>query len=222
MSSLIALNVFTNARVEAPFTNVLERTLASFHETFGDVNDTTIYYDPHPYVEHAIEYRKNLNKLGYPVIETTGFAHGYLRSIFESDTKYLFQLEDDWSFHNISHPLHELTTLMGENSIPHLRFSRHSPVKENYPNKWASYGTEKQWGDIKYIETDNVSNNPHIIDRQHYVENRLQYIDPTQGASFGVEENMTSKGLVSCQYGGWEHPPTLTHLTKLTKKRKRT
>lgn len=221
MSLLTALNVFTNARVEAPSTSVLERTLASFQETFGDGLVTTVYYDPHPFVEHADEYRRNLDSLGFRVVETTGFAHGYLRSIVESTAPFLFQLEDDWSFQHISHSLHELRTLMDVEKICHLRFSRHSPVKEHYPNKWCSHAVEKEWNGIKYLETDNVSNNPHIIDRRHYIANRLQYIDPTQGESFGVEENMTRKNLLSCQYGGWDHPATLTHLTKLTKKRKK-
>lgn len=222
MSPLIECNVFTNARVEAPSTSVLEATLASLDETFG-LAPTRIYYDPHPFVEHAAEYQRNLERVWGEdkIIKTTGFAHGYMRSIVESEADFLFQLEDDWSFQNIEHELVDIVRMMRDEGIPHFRFTRDDTREENYPNKWTTYAIEKESNGIKYLETDNVSNNPHIINRKHYIENRLQYIDPTETASFGVEENLTRKGLVSCQYGGFGYPPTLTHLTKLTKKDRR-
>lgn len=77
--------------------------------------------------------------------------------------------------------------------------------------KWQTIMVEKESAGIKYCETDNLSNNPHIIDRKYYLENILSRITILPG-SRGIEENLTKKELIGCQYGPLDYPETIKHL----------
>ena len=73
---------------------------------------------------------------------------------------------------------------------------------------------------IKFLKTDCMSNNPHIIDRKFYLAHIAQHIKPELGKSFGLEEILNRREFISNVYGTFGDEPCIKHLTKLTIKRK--
>lgn len=211
----IELSIFTNCINTAPSIAIIKKTYESFVETFGEI-PYKIYLDPHPNEAAYPEYKKNLEKYfkGAVIIPTTGLSDGYKKSIRESGADYLFQLEHDWSFVTplIGHSLQEIMETMTAEGIYHFRFSKHENRLHPDLLKWQTIMTAKECRrtGIRYCETDNLSNNPHIIDRRKY----LGFLDRilTRTGARGIEENLTKKGLVGCQYGGLNYPPTIKHL----------
>lgn len=214
------LNIFTNATDKAPSIDVIIATHNSFVETFGEV-PMTIYFDPHPNTAKAVEYFDNLNRyFDCEIIKTTGLADGYVRSIKNGSDDYLFQLEHDWTFETkfIPHRLSDIIKVMKIEGIYNFRFNKHTNEQTQKLKKWQSFITEKHNATVgmNYCETDNLSNNPHIIDRNKYLT-LLDRIKIDQ-ASFGLEEYLTKKDLISCVYGGLGYPATIQHQGKITKK----
>jgi hypothetical protein len=207
----IELNIFTNSIRTAPSTAIIEKTFRSFVDTFGNI-PTKIYLDHNP--RHAITkyYAQNLAaQFGVNPIITNSLSEGYTRSIKESSADYLFQLEHDWTFQNINHTLPQIIEAMGAAGIYHFRFSKHPNTLTPQLMKWQTVMIGKESCGIKYCETDNLSNNPHIIDRKYYLDNLMDRIALLPG-SRGIEGNLTKKGLVGCQYGPLDYPPTIKHL----------
>jgi hypothetical protein len=210
---MISLNIFANCCKDSPDTKIIREAYKSFVDTFGEI-ETTIYLDPNPHPERYEEYSNNLKD--FNIIKTSGLADGYIRSIENSTQPYLFQLEYDWKFQNIKHSLKEITDLMNRHLICHFRFSKNRITPENAINKWCSTAIQVE-AEIPYIRTDNMSNNPHIIDRLFYLQNMMDKIE-RKVASHGIEENLTRKEFASCVYGRFGDEPTIVHLTPLTKK----
>jgi len=207
----IELSIFTNSIPTAPSTEIIEKTFHSFVDTFGGI-PAKIYLDPKPNRVAFGQYRENLRKqFGIDPVITSSLSDGYVRSIRESKADYLFQLEHDWIFQNITHTLPQILEAMSAAKIYHFRFSKHPNTLVPELMKWQTVMVEKESCGIKYCETDNLSNNPHIIDRRYCLENLLPKLAVLPGSS-GIEERLTKKGLVGCQYGPIDYPPTIKHL----------
>lgn len=207
----IELNIFTNSIRTAPSTAIIGKTHQSFLDTFGLI-PTKIYFDPKPNRAAADDYILNLRKqFGIEPIITTSLSDGFIRSINESKADYLFQLEHDWIFQNVNHSLPQILEAMAAAGIYHFRFSKHPNTLKPELEKWQTIMVEKESAGIKYCETDNLSNNPHIIDRKYYLDNFMDRIAVLPG-SRGIEGNLTKKGLIGCQYGPLDYPPTIKHL----------
>jgi hypothetical protein len=207
----IELSIFTNSIRTAPNTAIIEKTFHSFVDTFGGV-PAKIYFDPKPNRSGANNYLRNLRKqFGIDPIVTTSLSDGYVYSIKKSKADYLFQLEHDWIFQNINHTLPQILETMAAAKLYHFRFSKHPNTLTPGLMKWQTIMAEKESAGIKYCETDNLSNNPHIIDRKYYLNNLLSRIAVLPG-SRGIEGNLTKKGLIGCQYGPLDYPPTIKHL----------
>ncbi len=199
----ISLNIFANCYKEEPDIDILIETYLSFIENFGEIK-TRVYLDPNPYNKFQ-EYKELIQaEIDCEVIKTKGLADGYLLSL-KNKEDYLFQLEFDWEFQNINYTLEELVQLMEKDKIYNLRFpvKLYTPknYKEGYRQKYITRAEEK--GDkIKYLLTDEVSNQPHIINREYYLKN-VKGIK-RDGASFGIEENLNKK-YDCCILGGWNN-----------------
>lgn len=137
-------------------------------------------------------------------MNTIGLADGYIKAIQACTDDYIFMLEHDWEFiRKPEHSLSEITDMMRENNIHHLRFNKRSnePVKKD---NWLI-----DWGG--YCETPFVSNNPHIIDRKAYRKYIEQgWIQP-RGKDLGIEE-IISKHINGYIYGGIGYPQMINHL----------
>jgi hypothetical protein len=213
------LNIFTNCSDYSPSIDIIKKTYLSFIETFGPGIKFDIYLDPNPHKERADEYMENLERyFKRPVILTKGLADGYVKSIRSNIDDYMFQLEYDWSFQNINHSLADVVKLMNETGVYNFRFNKSTYTPENYTSKFCSLAIPKEHNGIKYLETDCMSNNPHIINREYYEENIIKHIDTKIGKSFGMEEILNRREFRSNVYGSFGDEPCIKHLTKLTKK----
>jgi hypothetical protein len=211
---MIELNIFTNCIPTAPSIEVIKNTYNSFVEAFGSFDiPITIYIDPRPHYEAYNAYKEALKAhFNCNIVETTSLSDGYIKSITNSKSDYLFQLEHDWLFnsHLIKHTLDEITSVMRKKGLYHFRFSKHHNTLKPFLMKWQTIMEEKECDGLWYCETDNLSNNPHIIDRKKY----LTFLDKIRldTGSHGIEERLTKKGLIGCQYGSLDYPPTIKHL----------
>lgn len=208
----IELNIFTNCTRSAPRLKIIKATMRSFLDTFGEM-PFRIFIDPGPKNVAFEQYKANIESsfATKNIVMTSGLSDGYVRSIKESEADYLFQLEHDWTFQNITHSIDEILAAMAKAGIYHFRFSKHPNTITEQLMKWQTVMIEKEAAGVKYCETDNLSNNPHIIDRKYYLKNLINRISVLPG-SRGIEGNLTKKGLVGCQYGGLDYPRTIIHL----------
>lgn len=207
----IELSLFTNCTRTAPSLAIIQKTFNSFLATFGEI-PAKIYLDPGPNNPAFERYRENIIKqFGIEPILTSSLSDGYIKSIRGSEADYLFQLEHDWIFQNIKNTIPEILAAMVAAGIYHFRFSKNPNTITEQLMKWQTVMVEKEAAGIKYCETDNLSNNPHIIDRKYYLKNLIDKISILPG-SRGIEGNLTKKGLIGCQYGGLDYPRTIIHL----------
>lgn len=215
------LNIFTNCSEYAPSISIIKETFLSFLTHFGMPKEIGVYLDPHPFTERYEEYKKNLEEyFNVKVVETNGLADGYLKSLKDTKEDYIFQLEYDWSFQNINHSMDEILKLMKETGIYNFRFNKSTYTPLNYKSKYCTLANQKEHNGIKYIETDCMSNNPHIIDRKFYLAHIAKHIKPELGKSFGLEEILNCREFRSNVYGEFGDEPCVKHLTKLTIKRR--
>ena len=209
------LNIFTNAHETAPSPLMVQKTYKSFCDTFGHVKPI-IWVDPHPNVKHARKYIQNLRNQFSDVRETKSLSDGYVRSIRECETDYLFQLEGDWVFNreHITHGLDEILQQMSDRQIYHFRFNKRE-------NKIAVWDKKMDAVDapVPYCISNNLSNNPHIICRKVYRQYGLIEVIKILPGSKGIEECLNSysdthgdEDLYSAVYGPAGHPATITHL----------
>lgn len=211
----IRLNIFSNATNDAPSLEVIERTWQSFVDTFGYI-PMTIYVDPHPNFAAFKKYARALTqRFGCEVVQTTGLAEGFVQSIENSTEDYLFQLEHDWVFTDaIKHSLPEILEVIQAERLYYMRFNRFPNTWTEREAKWQTFVEEKHTnaaGGMNYCLTDNLSNNPHILDRQYYLTHFVKRIDRTLPGAGLVEEVLTRKGYVGTLYGGLNYPPTVIH-----------
>ena len=205
---MISLNIFTNCHASSPSIEIVKNTYDSFVKTFGEIS-TTIYCDIHPHKERASDYIKNLSQIFPSVIHTDSLSDGYIKSIKNSDSDYLFQLEGDWIFNteNIKHTLSEIVEFMQILGIYHFRFNK----RENIPIVWDKRMDESEFMGMKYCTSNNLSNNPHIISRKKYLADFMDIIKVVPGSK-GIEEEMNKHGLTTCIYGEYGYSETITHL----------
>lgn len=202
----IELNIFTNCHKSSPDIGIVKNTYDSFVKTFSEI-PVTVYMDIHPYVDNAAQYCKNLKEIFPKIVSTTSLSDGYVKSIRNSDSDYLFQLENDWKFNdNINHSLEQITAFMSNIGCYHFRFNK----RENIKAGWDTRLDESEFMGIIFCSSNNISNNPHIIHREKYLNDFLDIIKVVPGSK-GIEENLNKFGLSTCIYGGIGYPNTIVH-----------
>jgi len=214
----IELHLFTNSTVHSPDTWHIENTYKSFCDTFKKEMPVTVWVDRQPNLERWEEYVVNLRKI-FPKVETEvgGLSHGYHTAAFKSPAEFLFMLEHDWEFYadRIPHTLDQIIDGMRKDNILHLRFNR--KLGGNQPDGHASLGHDIDWEDhegsvFPYSTVKQVSNNPHIINRERWVKEctpHTHYIGFTK--VHGLEEYLTASPIRGSIYGPRGHPPTVYH-----------
>ena len=208
---IVRLNLFTNCKPKA--FDLLKRAYESFLDTFEKI-PLTIYCDPKPDIEHFQEYKQNIkNYFKTDLIETTTLSDGYIKSL-EAKEDYLFQLQHDFVFQNINHSLKEILSVMDKTNNLYLGFNSHQNKIMEY---YYSFMREKEYNGLKYIEMDNISDRPHIINRKLYKEKCLPKIKLT-GRLEEIEVSLTKNEITGIQYGGIDYPPTIIHTQPTSKK----
>jgi hypothetical protein len=208
----IGLSVFTNSAANSPSLYPLLVCLKSFEDTFEYIKPI-IYVNDMPKKTKYQYYLHNIRRYlpECKIIETKGLADGFHKTIKERPEPYVFMLEHDWKFQNISHTLKEIIGVMKKDDLYYFGFNK-NPNRLEIPKIKSTFMKEKQTNNIHYILTDSLSNYPHIIDREYYLKNLLKRIKLNSSGSQGIEERLTNKGLIGARYGPLNHPPTLIHL----------
>ena len=201
---MISLHIFTNSTVNAPSTKHIDETYQSFLDVFGEIH-VTVWCDPNPNVEKSQKYIKNL-KFG-TINVTKSLSDGYIRAIKENNDEFMFMLEHDWTFLEITNSLDDLCKQMNEGKLTHLRFNK----RRNDPVKCDTWIKQKDGSFFSYCLTPCVSNNPHIIHRQRYIDTALPHIRLKSGSK-GIENQLYNKGVNSAIYGPIGLPKTVHHL----------
>ena len=218
--SNISLCIYTNCTIHnSTNANLLFKTLSSFISTFGlsEINKIWIFIDSNPLVENYELYKESIEKcmlhiqFPFEIIKTKSLSDGYLQSIKLCQTKYIFQLEHDWEFisDNINHTLNEITFTMDKLRLYHLRFNR----RQNLENGWNF--TIKQLKndlDVKVCQVTNLSNNPHIIDKDIYISDGFLDIIKLKSGADGIEEEFFLTDKKGHVYGRLGHLPTIKHI----------
>ena len=165
--------------------------------------------DKNPCFQYAESYKKNLLKYFDTVIDTNSLSHGYIKSVIRAKTEFIFQLEHDWIFNNnISHSLEMIVDAMKKYKLYHLRFNK----RENIVSTWDKKMIEKGDELFKYCITNNLSNNPHIINKRKYVDLVKRKIIKKSTGSLGIEhELLKHPDLEDAIYGPAGNPATVTH-----------
>ena len=65
---------------------------------------------------------------------------------------------------------------------------------------------------FEYTIVNNISNNPHIINRDKYIDEEYYKLQKLQKGSNGIEENLQNKLKKGVLYGKLDYPPTIIHL----------
>lgn len=203
----IELHIFTNSTISSPSTKMIENTENSFCHSFGTGYKTTIWFDPNPNLEKSQQYLSNLRILFPEINQTISLSDGYVSAVRKSQSNYLFMLEHDWEFlPTIQHSLDEIVNLMDQEKIIHMRFNKRS----NIPKKFDRELKEIKHPVFSYCTTNGVSNNPHVINREMYMDKMLQFITIRE-KSFGIEKELSNKGFRVAIYGAQNYPATISH-----------
>jgi hypothetical protein len=118
-------------------------------------------------------------------------------------------LEHDWVFvkQRITHTLEEICQAMDDNNLIHFRFNK----RKNIEHSWDTSLIEKK-GKVPYCLSPNLSNNPHIINRQLYISVALDKIKLLKNSK-GIEEVLLKeKDLYGAIYGSKHFDNTIIHL----------
>jgi hypothetical protein len=211
----IELHIFTNSTINSPSTEIIEQTLKSFEIIFKTKLNATVWCDPNPNLEKSEEYINALKNIFSVVNISSSLSDGYVKSIKQSQSDYLFMLEHDWEFlPSITHSLEEIIFEMNEQGHMYMQFHQHTnneiigreELKERARLKELPYKV------VPHCFSTHVSNNPHIIDRKKYTENALKYINIRKGSE-GIEwELIRSRKITGTIYGPLYHPKTIKHL----------
>jgi len=204
----IELNIFTNSGFSSPSTEFIEKTFDSFETTFDYTGSVKVWCDPNPNLISSDQYIDNLEKLFKNVSITSSLSDGYIQAVKQSDADFLFMLEHDWTFNrNIKHSLEEICTLMEKEELMHLRFNKR---KNKAVRSDTSLLERKAF--IPYCITPFISNNPHIIHRQTYIElalNNVKNEPGSKGIEYWISQNPNISGAI---YGGLAYPNTVYHI----------
>ena len=206
--SNIELHIFTNATVNAPSTEIIKQTYYSFCDCFNYQGDVTVWYDPNPNTDCADEYLKNLKNIFSTVNITSSLSDGYVNAVTSSTAEFLFMLEHDWKFlPTITHSLDEICQVIKKENLVHLRFNK----RLNKPIRLDKRLHEVN-STITYCITPILSNNPHIIQKDIYLEKAFPYLKKESGSK-GIERRLKRvKSLKGAIYGPLDYPPTVQHL----------
>lgn len=205
--STIELHVFTNSTVSSPSTKMIENTVRSFQTIFSVDLKPTVWCDSNPNIEQSESYLSNLKNIFSKVNRTSSLSEGYVKAIKESNSEFLFMLEHDWEFlSTITHSLTDIIEVMNQEKIVHLRFNKRSNIAKKFDKELKEIQHKK----MTYCSTNGVSNNPHIINRKKYLDEALQYITIRE-KSFGIEKELSNKGIYAAIYGCMNHPATILH-----------
>lgn len=203
----IELHLFTNATVSAPSTKMIESTYSSFCNCFNFNTTPIVWYDPKPNTKSSDDYSRNLKKIFSMVNVTSSLSDGYIQAVKSSTADFLFMLEHDWKFlSTIEHSLQDICNLMTSDRLVHFRFNKRSnrPVRLDKRLQEVSSG-------IQYCITPFLSNNPHIIQREIYLEKALPYVKKEAGSK-GIEQRLKRvKSLKGAIYGPLNYPQTVQH-----------
>lgn len=203
------LNIFTNCHVGCTTDPTIFDTYENYIETFGKPEKLTIYCDPHPHVDLYDEYAQQIEEyFGQPPIKTNGLADGYKHSLDNADTEYLFQLEADWNFQNISHSLLEIVTEQKRDMKLMMLFNQHENRHINWLSKWQTFFKPSR--NPMYCLSDRVSNNPHIIEVEAYRREAMHLVDWTVPGAGQIEQVLEKKFVIAV-YGQYRLPPTIVH-----------
>ena len=209
----ITVCIYTNCHKFAPSAEILKQTYISFLQTFDPASEipVRIYIDPHPDVGKLKKYREKISDtIPGEITITESLSDGYLRSLDDCKTPFIFQLEGDWLFngHEIKHSLAEIIDFMQAAEVYHFRFNK----RENKAAVWDKVMKPGNLNSFKFCRSNNMSNNPHIIDREWYNLDVKKYIAKLPGSK-GIEERLNQVGKYeSILYGGAGHPATVTHI----------
>lgn len=216
----ISLCVYTNCTsCNSSDTRLLTKTLQSFIECFDikSISDIVIYCDPHPninqyetYIKQVKDIQKMFENIPFRILKTKSLSDGYYKSIINSKTKYIFQLEHDWIFlkQNILHTLDDILNEMEQFEIPYMRFNK----RKNVICGSDLYLEEIKLQKFSVCKTPNMSNNPHIINRDFYYSNNYHKAIKIKHGSKGIEEELQAKYQNGYIYGGLNNEPTISHL----------
>lgn len=206
----IELNIFTNSSANSPSTTHIENTYASYFKTFRYGLKTTVWCDVNPNTKLSDEYINNLKKIFDNVNLTGSLIQGYHTAIKNSNSEFMFMLEHDWDFksENINHTLSQIIEGMRKDNILHLRFNKRT---NQDAQGWDLNLVEIKGSIFDFCMTDCVSNNPHIINRQRWLDEASKYIDIRCNGAYGLEEFLTRSPIRGAIYGPAGHPPTIYH-----------
>lgn len=203
------LNLFTNCTDTCLSNPTIFKTLDSFKQTFGEA-EISIYLDPNPNRNLLQAYSELIYRtLGVKPTITSGLADGYMKSLLMGKSKYIFQLEHDWTFQNITHSSNEIIEIMERDNLWFMLFNKHPNNGQLNGTKWQSYFTSTN---RDYCLTDRISNNPHIINREYYLKNIAPKINWTAKGAGQIEQVLQKSGLECAVYGKYSLPPTVKHL----------
>lgn len=203
----IELHIFTNSTISSPSTKMIEFTVNSFYKIFSSNLKISVWCDPNPNLDNSSQYFLNLKNI-FPIVNrTTSLSDGYFKAVSESDSDFLFMLEHDWEFlPTIKHSLETIIDIMFRENIIHLRFNKRSNIAKKFDKELKEFKHEI----MPYCFTNGVSNNPHIINRKKYIEEALKFIIIRE-KSFGIEKELSNKGLHAAIYGPKNYPATILH-----------
>jgi len=203
------IHIFTNSTINSPSTELITHTYNSFLETFSVDCPVTVWYDPKPNQEKADLYYKNLTKKFTNINITRSLSDGYIKAVEISQSKFLCMLEHDWEFlPTITNSIEDILEIIQTDDILHLRFNR----RKNREKGLDTYLKETKSKRFSYCKTPALSNNPHIIQKNLYVNQAKQYLKISK-SSMGIEQKLSPiRHLEGAIYGPIDYPPTINHL----------
>jgi hypothetical protein len=178
-------------------------------DNFGIIEDVRVWCDPNPNATAFNSYVDNLKKTFCKIEKTNSLSDGYVKALHAATSDYMFMMEHDWVFvQKPEHDLENIIAMMEEAGLWYLRFNQFQNVV--IPKVWDSWLKPKSIKDFHYCETPNLSNNPHIINRNKYIELALPLIKVSKGPH-GIEERLLRSKLNGNLYGGLGHPRMIAH-----------
>jgi len=205
----VGLNIFSNCTGKPDLVPMLLKTYNSWVKTFGYPDSTTVYLDRNPVADTLPGVKKALTSEHFKVVITESLSDGYIRSLADAEFDFVFQLEHDWEFlpGRVKHSLDELTGAMLDGGVMHLRFNKRS----NIVAKWDKKITGVKLGGIDFCITDQLSNNPHIINVRAYLDKAVNRLK-VQPGSKGIEEVLSWRDLEGHIYGPIGYAQVIEHL----------